>query len=83
MLDIRGEGQATNDVYDSLGGQQRKVLALMTKGFTNPEIAQSLDISTTTARYHVSAILRKLDASNRSEAVVIATRLRLVDEADF
>lgn len=71
------------DIHTGLGEQQKKVLALMTKGFTNPEIAEKLDISTTTARYHVSAILRKLDVSNRSEAVAVAIRSNLVDADDF
>lgn len=71
------------DIHSDLGQQQKKVLALMTKGFTNPEIAEKLDISTTTARYHVSAILRKLDVSNRSEAVAVAIRSNLVNSGDF
>ena len=66
-----------------LGDQQRRVLALMTKGLTNPEIAGQLDISISTARYHVSAILRKLDVSNRSEAVGMALRLDLVSTEDI
>lgn len=70
-------------VHDNLGEQQKRVLALMTKGFTNPEIAEHLHISKPTARYHVSAILRKLDVSNRSEAVAVAIRSKLVSPDDF
>ena len=66
-----------------LGEQQRRVLALMTKGLTNAEIAAQLAISNSTARYHVSAILRKLDVSNRSEAVGMALSLGLVDRDDI
>ncbi len=66
-----------------LGEQQKKVLALMTKGFTNPEIAEKLGLSSPTARYHVSAILRKLDVSNRSEAVAMAIRMNLISSSDF
>jgi DNA-binding NarL/FixJ family response regulator len=66
-----------------LGSQQRRVLALMTKGLTNPEIAEQLGISTPTARYHVSAILRKLDVSNRSEAVALAIQTNLVSSVDI
>lgn len=67
----------------NMGGQQRKVLALMTKGFTNSEIAAHLGISQPTARYHVSAILQKLDVSNRAEAAAMAIRSNLIDETDF
>lgn len=72
-----------NEVHTALGEQQKKVLALMTKGFTNPEIAEQLGVSKTTARYHVSAILRKLDVSNRSEAVAVAIRSDLINSSDF
>ena len=78
--------EASNDAPKNatlLGDQQRRVLALMTKGLTNPEIADQLNISISTARYHVSAILRKLDVSNRSEAVGMALRLNLISSDDI
>lgn len=65
-----------------LGTQQLKVLALMVKGLTNPEIAALLSITRPTARYHVSAILKKLDVSNRAEAVALAVRSGLVRDED-
>jgi DNA-binding NarL/FixJ family response regulator len=66
-----------------LGVQQKRVLALMTKGLTNPEIAQQLDVSRTTISYHVSAILRKLEVSNRSEAVAVALQEGVIGNGDF
>jgi two-component system, NarL family, response regulator LiaR len=63
--------------------QQRRVLALMVKGFTNPEIARYLGVSASTAGYHVGAILEKLDVSNRAEAAAAAVRDRLIDEHDL
>ncbi|PCJ04058.1 MAG: hypothetical protein COB16_19680 [Rhodobacteraceae bacterium] len=66
-----------------MGSHQRRVLVLLTKGFTNPEIATHLGLSLPTARYHVSAILQKLDVSNRVEAVAMAIRLGLISENDF
>ena len=71
-----------DDDVSELGEQQKRVLALMTKGLTNPEIAGQVGISISTVRYHVSAILRKLDVSNRSEAVALAVRLDLVSAED-
>ena len=79
----QGEAEAGLEVLGELGEQQKKVLALMTKGLTNPEIANHLGISVSTARYHVSAILRKLDVSNRSEAVACAVQLNLVSAEDI
>lgn len=67
----------------NMGEHQRRVLALLTKGFTNPEIATYLGISQPTARYHVSAILKKFGASNRAEAVAFAIRNNLISESDF
>jgi len=55
----------------------------LTKGLTNPEIAEHLGVSLPTARYHVSAILQKLDVSNRVEAVALAVRLGLISEGDI
>lgn len=63
--------------------QQRRVLALLAKGFTNPEIARYLGLSVSTANYHVGAILAKLGVSNRAEAAAIAVREQLVDEFDL
>ncbi|QIG79037.1 response regulator [Stakelama tenebrarum] len=67
----------------ALPPRQRRVLALLTKGFTNAEIADYLSISVPTARYHVSEILTKLGVSNRAEAAAHAVREKLIDEQDF
>lgn len=86
-IDLAKSKTASQDSPDNetfnFGAQQKKVLALMTKGFTNPEIAEHLGISTPTARYHVSAILQKLDVSNRAEATAYAIRNGLIEEKDF
>jgi DNA-binding NarL/FixJ family response regulator len=57
--------------------RQREVLALMTKGLTNREIAEVLGIRAGTAKVHVAAILETLDVSNRTEAVAAAVELGL------
>ena len=43
-----------------------------------PAIAQSLNISANTVKFHVNAILSKLDAQSRTEAVVRATQLGII-----
>ena len=55
--------------------REAEVLTLVSRGYTNREIAQTLVISVKTASVHVSHILRKLDAPNRREAAAIAHRL--------
>ena len=64
-----------------LTAREREVLALLVEGATNDEIGRALCISAATVRLHVSHILSKLDASNRTEAATIAARHGLVARA--
>ena len=50
--------------------RELEVFALVSQGFTNPQIAEQLVISPTTAKVHVSNILRKLGARTRMEAIL-------------
>ena len=58
--------------------RERDVLALMVGGATNGEIARKLSLSLSTVGFHVSNILAKLGASNRTEAVRLALKYKLV-----
>jgi NarL family two-component system response regulator LiaR len=58
--------------------REREVLILMVEGLNNPQIAERLTISRSTARAHVSNILSKLGVSNRAEAITLALRRKLV-----
>ena len=58
--------------------RQREILAYMTKGLTNVEIAKILSIRKDTVEEHVNLLLAKLYASNRTEAVAIAMRKQLI-----
>jgi len=61
-----------------LTAREREVLALLSRGLSNKQIAQRLAISDHTAKFHVNGILSKLGAATRTEAVVIAARQGLV-----
>lgn len=63
--------------YD-LTDREREVLALLVSGMTNKEIAAELTVSMGTVRLHVSNILSKLGASNRTEATSLALQHNLV-----
>ena len=66
---------------DVLTGREAEVLALLAEGRTNKEIAENLFISAKTASVHVSRIIAKMGASNRTEAVSVARRHGLVEPA--
>ena len=61
-----------------LTAREREVLVLMVEGLNNPEIAQRLSVSRSTARAHVSNILSKLGVSNRAGAIALSLRHKLV-----
>jgi DNA-binding NarL/FixJ family response regulator len=54
--------------------REREVLALVASGTSNKGIARRLQVSPHTVKFHVAAILDKLDAASRVEAVAEAMR---------
>jgi DNA-binding NarL/FixJ family response regulator len=73
------EAAAGNDATDALlTPRELEVLAAMADGASNKAIARRLQISFHTAKFHVAAILAKLDADSRTEAVTRAAQLGLV-----
>ncbi|MDP6039711.1 MAG: response regulator transcription factor [Candidatus Latescibacteria bacterium] len=63
---------------DALTARQKEVLQLLATGQLNKEIADHLNISERTVKFHVSEILAKLGAGNRTEAVAVATQRGLI-----
>ncbi|MFI5273966.1 MAG: response regulator [Ktedonobacterales bacterium] len=61
----------------ALTGRERDVLRLLMRGLQNKEIAQELVVTERTVKFHVSSILMKLGAGNRTEAVSIANKFGL------
>lgn len=58
------------ELLQALTRRQLLVLERMAKGESNKQIAYTLDIAETTVKAHVSAILRKLNATNRVQAIL-------------
>jgi len=63
----------------NLSAREKEVLNCMIAGKSNAEIAGILVISLSTAKYHVSSILAKLEVANRAEAVSLALQEGLVE----
>jgi DNA-binding NarL/FixJ family response regulator len=65
---------AGNAVYMSLTARQRDVLAVMMQGKTNKAICRILNLAEPTVKNHVTAILKALNVTNRTEAVIKVAR---------
>lgn len=59
--------------------RERQVLTQMCTGKSNQEIAEALHISEGTVKFHVNGILRKLDVSDRTQAVLVAIKRGIVN----
>ena len=66
-------------VIRSLSPREMKILELAAQGTTNKRIAGILGISEQTVKNHISSILRKLEAENRTQAVVLALEQHLIE----
>ena len=82
VLDAFGAGAGEVAVADSeldrLSAREREVMRLIARGYTYRECAGELFISVKTVESHVSAVLRKLQLSNRNELTRWAAARRLV-----
>jgi len=63
---------------DTLTPREMDVLRLLAQGLPNRKIAVQLSVNERTVKYHVSAILAKLEAANRTEAVMRAIEQGLI-----
>jgi DNA-binding NarL/FixJ family response regulator len=63
---------------NQLTPRELEVLGLISEGLQNSEIAERLFVTERTVKFHVSSILAKLGADNRTEAVAIAARRGLI-----
>ncbi len=61
----------------SLTPQQYKVLVMLNEGLLNKQIAYELNVSEATIKAHVTAIFRKLNVKNRTQAVIALQQLEL------
>jgi two-component system, NarL family, response regulator DevR len=82
LIDAKTTKQAMERLTQTPGSElterEREVLALVARGYTNKQIADTLYVTEKTARNHVSHILEKLGLSRRSEAAAFAVEHKLV-----
>ena len=69
---------ARNSTGADLTQRERELLGLMARGLSNQEISKRLSIAMPTVKFHVTNILAKLHADNRTEAVLVALKNKLV-----
>lgn len=87
---ISGKIEAVDEAFSKLADQvssltpsQYKVLCYMRDGLLNKQIGYNLDIAEATVKAHVTAIFRKLEINNRTQAVLIASQLELEPPASI
>ena len=75
---LAAAGSLLDAQQSPLTARESEVLQLLARGLTNRAIGLELGITQHTVKFHVNAIMSKLDAQSRTEAVVRATRLGLI-----
>ena len=71
-------GAAVPGLVEQLTARELEILVLLAAGMANPRIAEQLVVSLDTVKKHVSHVLGKLGAANRTEAVTRARQLGLI-----
>ncbi|WP_312524666.1 response regulator transcription factor [Paracoccus sp. (in: a-proteobacteria)] len=78
------EGEARAELarrFASLTPQQMKILRLICQGKANKEISYELSIAEATVKTHITAIMSKINARRRTQAVLLANTVRLFEPA--
>lgn len=75
---LSSRSREAEPLVEDLTPREMEVLTLVADGLTNRAIAQRLGISENTVKFHLNAVLGKLGAQSRTDAVVRATRLGLI-----
>jgi DNA-binding NarL/FixJ family response regulator len=79
LLNRMNKRSNRNEPFVQLSVRETQVLELLATGKSNRDIGTTLFISESTVKFHVHAILGKLDAGNRTEAVSIAAQHRIIN----
>lgn len=80
---LRVSKNSFNIITPVLTTREREILFHLAKGDTSAEVAKTLNISETTVVFYVKNIIQKLDAKNRTHAIIKAVSLNLIDLNTF
>ena len=69
-----------NNQFNSLTRREKDVLLLVTQGENNKSIADKLVLSEVTVKSHLSSIFKKLNVTNRTQLVLLAMHVNLLEE---
>ena len=76
----KSEKKINTDVnIDALTPKEKEVLSLVAKGASNQEIADKLCVQDVTVKTHLNSIFKKLKVSNRTQAVLLALEINLIN----
>jgi len=77
---VKSEKKINKDVnIDALTPKEKEVLSLVAKGASNQEIADKLCVQDVTVKTHLNSIFKKLKVSNRTQAVLLALEINLIN----
>ena len=69
---------SSNEPIDELTSREKEVLSLVAKGVSNQEIADKLFVKEVTVKTHLNNIFKKLNVTNRTQAVLLAMQLLII-----
>lgn len=80
ILEEKKEGVNRHFLHERLTSRENEVVQLISRGYTNQEIADELFITLKTVKTHVSNILSKLEVEDRTQVAIYAFRHDLVED---
>lgn len=79
MMKMRARMNQKAELHDMLTEREKEILLLISKGYSNQEIADASHITIKTVKTHVSNILSKLEVQDRTQAVIYAFQHDLIE----
>ncbi len=75
-----GTGRLVTSASQQLSDKQKTVLALLSKGYSNAEIGESMGLAESTVKFHVSKTFSILNVDNRTKCVAVAREMGIIED---